>query len=99
MQAYYPASFVREMGCTEAQWTHWLPQAIGKNSWTLHASTAEVRIEDGVLRLTWQEHAARVIGLVRIPVLQVCFLFVGLDDRQRRDFMTRFDLYMQRGGG
>jgi hypothetical protein len=29
----------------------------------------------------------------------VSFRFAGLDDVQRYDFMKRFDLYMQRGGG
>jgi len=31
--------------------------------------------------------------------LHVSFRFEGLDARQRRAFMKRFDLYMQRGGG
>ena len=36
---------------------------------------------------------------LRMPVLQVEFLFDGLSDGQRFGFMRRFDLYMQRGGG
>lgn len=27
------------------------------------------------------------------------FVFSGVDEAQRHAFMTRFDLYMQRGGG
>jgi hypothetical protein len=38
-------------------------------------------------------------GLIRIPMLRVSFRFAGLDDAQRYAFMTRFDLYLQRGGG
>jgi len=32
-------------------------------------------------------------------VLRVSFRFAGVDAPQRHAFMTRFDLYMQRGGG
>jgi hypothetical protein len=32
MQAYYPECFEREMGCTEADWLRWLPQAVGEPS-------------------------------------------------------------------
>ncbi len=87
------------MGCTEADWLRWLPQAMGENHWKLQTGSAGVRIGDGALGLKWQEAEPRVIGLVRIPVLRVCFRFAGLDDAQRYAFMQRFDLYMQRGGG
>jgi hypothetical protein len=40
-----------------------------------------------------------VIALMRMPVLHVRFNFSGLDAAQRYQFMRRFDLYMQRGGG
>ncbi|BCO26547.1 hypothetical protein MIZ03_1430 [Rhodoferax lithotrophicus] len=99
MQAFYPERFEREMGCTEAEWLMWLPQAIGEHHWKLHTGAAGVRIGDGALGLKWQVVAPRVIGLIRIPVLRVSFRFAGLDDAQRYTFMKRFDLYMQRGGG
>jgi hypothetical protein len=34
-----------------------------------------------------------------MPRIQVSFAFNGLSDAQRYQFMKRFDLYMQRGGG
>jgi hypothetical protein len=76
-----------------------LPEAVGEHPWKLHTGTAGVRIGDGALGLKWQVAAPRVIGLVSIPVLRVSFRFAGLDDAQRYAFMTRFDLYLQRGGG
>ena len=99
MQAFYPEQFEREMGCTEAEWLMWLPQAVGDHHWKQQPHSAGVRIGDGALGLKWQEAAPRVIGLIRIPVLKVSFRFAGLDDAQRYTFMKRFDLYMQRGGG
>lgn len=99
MQDFYPERFEREMGCTEAQWLMWLPQAVGDHHWKLQNGTAGIRIGDGALGLKWREAAPRVIGLVSIPVLLVSFRFAGIPDDTRQTFMKRFDLYMQRGGG
>lgn len=99
MQSFYAERFEREMGCTEAEWLRWLPDAIGRHAWTLHAQAAEVRIGDGTLALSWTVAEPRVIALMRMPRLLVSFRFAGLDAARRHAFMKRFDLYMQRGGG
>jgi len=99
MQQYEAACFVREMGCTEAEWLGWLPAALGDPAAQLEAGAASVRLGTGVLHLSWQVTAPRLIGLIRIPVLRVSFRFEAVDALQRHAFMTRFDLYMQRGGG
>ena len=99
MQSFYPEVFDRDMACTEADWLRWLPEAIGAHFFKLHASSAGVRLGDGALGLKWQLAAPRVIGLVTLPRLLVTFRFAGVDKATRHAFMTRFDLYMQRGGG
>lgn len=99
MQSHYEEQFEREMGCTEAEWLTWLPQALGEHPYKLHPGSAGVRISDGALGLKWRVGEPRVIGLLRIPRLLVQFRFGGLSAEQRYDFMRRFDLYMQRGGG
>lgn len=99
MQSSYAERFERDMGCTEAEWLGWLPNAIGDNFWKLQEHSAGVRIGDGALGLTWQVAEPRVIALMRVPRLLVSFRFAGLDEAQRYKFMKRFDLYMQRGGG
>jgi hypothetical protein len=99
MQSFYPEQFEREMGCTQADWLRWLPGAIGEHHWKLQDQSAGVRIGDGALGLKWELAQPRVIALVRIPRLVVRFRFAGVDDAARYAFMTRFDLYMQRGGG
>jgi hypothetical protein len=99
MQSHYDAAFSREMGCTLDEWHGWLPQAIGAHPWQLTADAAMVQLPDGKLGMTWQVGQPRVIALMRIPRLLVHFQFDGLSPQQRFDFMRRFDLYMQRGGG
>ena len=99
MQSFYPERFERDMGCTEAEWLRWLPNALGAHPWKLQTNAAGVRIGDGALGLKWQVAQPRVIALIQMPRLLVSFRFAGLDEAQRYAFMKRFDLYMQRGGG
>lgn len=100
MQSFYPDQFERDMGCTEAEWLRWLPAAVGVHAWHLGEGGAQVELGDSAtLTLDWQVQAPLAIGLVRMPRLRVGFRFAGLDEGRRQDFMRRFDLYMQRGGG
>ncbi|MFZ9183463.1 MAG: hypothetical protein ACO214_09330 [Hylemonella sp.] len=99
MQSFYPAQFDRDMSCTEAEWLMYLPRAVGEHYFELINSGAQVQIGSGSLGLHWKVLAQRSIGAIRLPRLQVCFRFQGLDDSQRMAFMKRFDLYTQRGGG
>lgn len=99
MQSFYAERFEREMSCTEAEWLRWLPDAIGAHFWKLQTGAAGVRIGDGALGLSWRVGEPRVMALITLPRLLVCFRFAGLDEAQRHAFMKRFDLYMQRGGG
>jgi hypothetical protein len=100
VQAHYPESFEREVGCTPAEWLMWLPDAVGPRLLVPEgANSACVAIGEGQLALAWQVLPPRAIASMRMPRLAVSFRFerVGEDERQR--FMRRFDLYMQRGGG
>ncbi len=99
MQSDYAQSFEREMACTEADWLRWLPGAIGPLPWAAAPGSATVSIGSGALRLSWHAAAPRTIALVRLPRLLVSFRFEGLSAPERRTFMKRFDLHMQRGGG
>ena len=99
MQADYPAQFSRETGCTEQEWLGWLPAAVGNCPMVIDGQAATVRIDAGVLRLSWAALAPRRIALMHLPRMQVSYAFEGIPQARRLAFMRRFDLYMQRGGG
>lgn len=99
MQADYPARFERDMGCTDAEFLHWLPGATQGRSRLLAPGHARVEIDAGHLELRWHELPARRIALMRVPRLAVSFVFEGVGDAARLAFMKHFDLYTQRGGG
>lgn len=51
------------------------------------------------LTLAWQPLPPLTIALLALPRLRVSFMFEGVAEAGRRQFMRRFDLYLQRGGG
>lgn len=113
--------FEREMGCSEADWLRWLPEAVGDHEWSLQGRLAKVelgnlnqsRIESTdqddqpaasaglrpCLTLSWQPLPQLTIALLSLPRLRVSFKFEGVGEAERQQFMRRFDLYLQRGGG
>lgn len=92
--------FEREYGCTEHEWRGWMPAATGGRACVDAGPQAlQVHIGAGHLTLTWQVLPPRVIALVRLPRLAVAFAFEGVPLAERREFLRRFDLHLQRGGG
>lgn len=94
--------FEREYGCTEREWLNWMPGATGGRALP-HAAAGTsnllVPLDTGALQLSWQVLPPRVIALARIPRLAVSFVFEGVEPAARREFLRRFDLFLQRGGG
>ena len=109
MQSQYPAHFVRDMGCTLAEWLGWLsvawpdqpvPASASAMRFVVCAAVSEGPLaERGSLQLQWEVLPPRQIALLRIPRLRVRFDFDGLSDAARTQCMRRLDLLMQRGGG
>ncbi|PPE65663.1 hypothetical protein [Caldimonas caldifontis] len=99
MQSTYAEHFVREMGCTSAEWLGWLPGAVRDCPLVLDESRATVSLPHGDLHLDWEALPPRRIALVQLPRLLVRFTFVGTTPDVRLNFMRYFDLYLQRGGG
>ena len=107
MQSQYPAHFVREMGCTLAEWLGWLNAAWPDQPVPAQASAMRFAVcalgdgaqERGSLQLQWEVLPPRQIALLRIPRLRVGYDFEGLSQAARTQCMRRLDLLMQRGGG
>ena len=92
--------FEREYGCTEREWLAWMPGATGGAALSAEgAQSLRVPIGGGWLVLSWSALPPRVIALVRVPRLLVRFAFEGVAWAERRQFLRRFDMHLQRGGG
>lgn len=99
MQADYPERFERDMACTEAEWLGWLPRALAGHVWHQSAQALLVEVGGGRLQVNWHPLPPRVIALLHLPRLHVAFAFDDVSAEERRAFMKKFDLYLQRGGG
>lgn len=99
MQSFYAEHFERDVGCTSAEWRRLLTGALATFDWQDLGDAVQVTVGTGHLRIRWAPLAPRVIALMRVPRLQVCFDFEGLSADQRLSFMKRLDLYTHRGGG
>ena len=93
-------SFEREYGCHDGEWRGWLPAAVHGHALTeTGPHGASVAIGSGMLELDWQVLPPRVIALLKLPRLSVRFRFSGVAPPERLQFLRRFDMRMQRGGG
>lgn len=99
MQAHYPFTFEREMGCTADELRGWLPGASRGSAIEWREGAAVVSIDEGHATLSWQALEPRRIALITLPRLQVRIEASGVDEAAWQRFMKHFDLYTQRGGG
>ncbi len=99
MQAHYPFSFEREMGCTAAQLRGWLPGASGDRNIDWHEDSASLELDGGSVSIAWQVREPRRIARIVLPRLQVRFEARRVDESTWQRFMRHFDLHTQRGGG
>jgi hypothetical protein len=96
VQAHYPFTFEREMGCTAGEW---LPGASGGRTIEWREAGALIAIDEGHAMLSWHTLEPRRIALITLPRLRVRTEVIGVDEPAWQRFMKHFDLYTQRGGG
>jgi hypothetical protein len=99
VQAHYPFSFEREMGCTAAQLRGWIPAATGYRKIDWSGSSASLELDGGRVSIAWQECEPRRIAMIVLPRLRVGFAAERVDGPAWQRFMRYFDLHTQRGGG
>ena len=97
------AYIVREMGCTQSEFERWLPGATRNAAIDSRQQGDQVEhriaTAGGMLSISSTQLPPRRIGLLRMPVLQVRFHFIDMDDAARAEFLHYFELYTRRGGG
>ena len=87
------------MGLTHAEFFHNLPRAIEQRSYTVSGNTVTVDLGDRQVHISLGEQQVRRIAMLSLPYALIGFRFEGFSDVQQEAFMSRFNLYFQRGGG
>ena len=91
----------RLMGCTVDELMTWLPAAANYKKFKVNQLIPiEINFQDDGIKIEAIPQKSRQIALLVIPVLSVVFNFDEKWDKLTIDeFMKRFDMYTQRGGG
>ena len=89
------------MGCTVDELITWLPAAANYKIFKVNQQTPiEINFPDDGIKIEATPQKSRQIALLVIPVLSVVFSFDEKWDKLSiNQFMKRFDMYTQRGGG
>ena len=91
------------MGCTIDELVNWLPAASNYKKFAVtkaSSDAATIYFEVDGITITANSQGSRKIALLVIPVLSVVFHFNQKWDKLASEqFMKRFDMYTQRGGG
>ena len=99
MAKFVAESLSREMGLTHREFMRTLPAAIAPLQFRLEQGMVTISHPAGRIEIHLQPASERRLGAFRLPVIPMRFHFHGLDQNQRREFLERFDLHFQRGGG
>ena len=92
-------SFSLEMAITHAEFLRTLPLAIEGRKYHLQDGEIFIYEADRRISITLMEESVRAIGALRLPMTKINFSFQGYSRADMDDFMERFKLHFQRGGG
>ena len=94
-------AFKRDMGYSLAEFLRILPSAVKGYAHKIDGNRVIINGSESGHQLTLdlQTLPERKLGMIRIPRIEVEFLFHNFSDRERKNFMVAFDRSYQRGGG
>ena len=92
-------SFRREMTITHAEFLRILPFAIEGRTYRVQDGEILIFEADRRISIKLQEENVRALAALRLPMTKIEFLFQGYSKADIEDFMERFKLHFQRGGG
>ena len=94
-------AFKRDMGYSLAEFLRILPSAVKGYTHRIDGNRVIINGSEASRQLTLglKTLPERRIGMIRIPRIEVEFLFNNFSERERQDFMLAFDRSYQRGGG
>ena len=89
----------REMAVTHADFFRLLPKVVAEERIQRQPAAALVTTDIGAIKITLAPESTRQIALLKIPLTRVTMEFQGYTTAQYEEFMRRFNLSFQKGGG
>lgn len=92
--------FSLEMGFTEPDFIRTIGQFMDGEPYKVNGSRIEIPGAGKTVTISLSGHRERRIGpTIRLPLMDVEFVFAGFPEEERKAFMQRFDMIFRRGGG
>jgi hypothetical protein len=87
------------MGLTHVEFMRSLPAAVEGMDCRVDGPRIEIADAGRRIEILLGPEQERRLGSLALPQTQVNLSFEGFSEEQRKDFLRRFDLAFQRGGG
>lgn len=88
-----------EMAITRKEFFRLLPAAVQDRNYRITDNVIDIRDGAGTITIELETESRRTIASLSLPVTKLSIRFTDFDDRDIKDFIKRFDLAYQKGGG
>ena len=90
---------IREMSITHKDFFRLLPKAVNGAATVRQGNQVSITTAAGQVTITLTPETSRKLGLLTLPVTGVTLEFDGFSATAQAQFLARFDLAYQKGGG
>lgn len=94
-----PIRHEREMSVTHTEFFRLLPRVVGEDYIQRNDSAAVIQTEIGRIDIRLGPEMRRKIALLELPMTEVSLEFHGYSQVDYEEFIRRFNLRFQKGGG
>lgn len=94
-----PYELVRQMGLSHAEFLRSLPAAAGEMECRVDGPHIQISQSNRRVDIRLGPEQDQRLGSLVLPQTRVNLRFEGFSETERADFLRRFDLAFQRGGG
>ena len=91
--------YEREMTITHKEFLRLLPKALCGRAYSQTGNEITVKVENDSVLINLSTQSIRKIASLELPVTTIRIELIGFEEDQSANFMSRFDLAYQKGGG
>jgi len=91
--------YEREMTITHKEFLRLLPKALRDRAYSQNGNEITISFENQSILINLSAQSIRKIASLELPVTTIRIELVGFEEDESVNFMSRFDLAYQKGGG
>lgn len=94
-----PVTINREMTITRDEFFRILPKALSEFSFEIYNDKIICRVEEGLIEINISKGENRMLGALKLPVLNIKFVMNNISREMQTRFFEKFYFAYQKGGG